>query len=136
MHGAQRLPLVEVDTYNEELRDADGFVGDRASNRAFRAILEDWRERLRELGEDDPLGETPSDDIPKKKLDRVLRDGDAAAAGLVHAAIEDFATELADGRRSLPPAEVVARARSASSSAAGCARAASARSRSVAPRCS
>ena len=33
------LPAVSVDTYNEELRDDEGFVGDRASRRAFRAIL-------------------------------------------------------------------------------------------------
>ncbi|MBX3259000.1 MAG: ROK family protein [Labilithrix sp.] len=94
-HGAARLPLVEVETYNEELRDAEGFLGDRASSRAFRAILDDWRERMRELGEEDPLGERPSGAITKKKLDRLLRDGDPLAAGLVHTAIEDFATELA-----------------------------------------
>lgn len=94
-NGASRLPLVEVDAYNEELRDDEGFVGDRASSRAFRAILDEWRERMRELGEEDPLGERPSDEIPKKKLDRVLREGDPLAAGLVHTAIESFATELA-----------------------------------------
>ena len=93
--GAQRLPLVEVDSYNEELRDADGFVGDRASSRAFRAILDEWREHMRELGEEDPLGEQPSGAIRKKKLDRLLRNGRPLAAGLVHTAIEDFAIELA-----------------------------------------
>jgi predicted NBD/HSP70 family sugar kinase len=93
-HGAPRLTAVAIDTYNEELRDAEGFIGDRASNRAFRAILEDWRERLRAVG-DDPLGETPSDELSKKKLDRVLQNGDPEAAGLVHGAIEEFASELA-----------------------------------------
>jgi predicted NBD/HSP70 family sugar kinase len=93
VHGAAKLPLVNVDTYNEELRDAEGFIGDRASRRAFRAIVDDWRERLRDLGEEDPLGE--SEDISKKKLDRVLKDGEPLAAGLVHTAIEDFARELA-----------------------------------------
>jgi len=93
--GAQRLPLVEVDSYNEELRDADGYVGDRANSGAFRAILEEWRGHMRELGEEDPLGEQPSGAIPKKELDRVLRNGRPLAAGLVHTAIEDFATELA-----------------------------------------
>lgn len=93
--GAQRLPLVDVDSYNEELRDADGYVGDRANTRAFRAILDEWREHMRELGEEDPLGEQPSGVIPKKKLDRLLRDGGPLAAGLVHTAIEGFATELA-----------------------------------------
>jgi hypothetical protein len=93
-HGAPRLTAVAIDTYNEELKDAEGFVGDRASNRAFRAILEDWRERLRAVGQD-PIGETPSDEISKKKLDKLLLEGDPEAAGLVHGAIEEFASELA-----------------------------------------
>src|SRR5690242_14467969 len=93
-HGARRLPAVEVDSYNAELRDAEGFIGDRASNRAFRAILEDYRERLREEGED-PLGKTPSDEISKKKIDKILADGDAEAAGLVQSVIEQFAQEFA-----------------------------------------
>ena len=74
-HGASQLPLVDVDTYNEELRDDEGFVGDRASRRAFRAILEEWRERIRELGEDDPLGAEASQTIPKKTLDTALKEG-------------------------------------------------------------
>jgi predicted NBD/HSP70 family sugar kinase len=93
-HGAERLPLVTVDTYNEELRDSEGFIGDRASSRAFRAILDEWRDRVAGSG-DDPLGEKPSGAIPKKKLDRVLREGDPLAAGVVHTAIENFASELA-----------------------------------------
>src|SRR5207245_42294 len=54
-HGGHVLPAVTVDTYNEELRDGEGFVGDRASGRAFRAILDDWRDKLRAQGED-PFG--------------------------------------------------------------------------------
>lgn len=93
-HGANSLAAVEVDAYNAELRDSEGFVGDRASNRAFRAILEEWRERLRKVG-DDPMGDLDSDDVSKKKLDKLLLEGNAEVAGLVHAAIEDFAKELA-----------------------------------------
>ena len=93
-NGACQLPAVTVDDYNVELRDDEGFVGDRASNRAFRAILDDWRERLRQVG-DDPLGETASDELSKKKLDKLLIEGDPQAAGLVQSAIEDFAQELA-----------------------------------------
>jgi hypothetical protein len=93
-HGAQSLPNVIVDTYNEEIRDAEGFVGDRASGGAFRALLEDWRETLRERGED-PFGDTPTADISKKKLDRVLMNGDPEAAGIVQGAIEDFAAQMA-----------------------------------------
>ncbi len=39
-HGAARLPSVDVDSFNIELKDEDGFLGDRASKGAFRKILE------------------------------------------------------------------------------------------------
>ena len=94
VHGAAELSSVTVDTYNAELRDSEGFIGDRASKRAFQAILDDWRERLRKVGED-PLGDSPTDEIGKKKLDKLLVDGEVEAAGLVHGAIEEFAQELA-----------------------------------------
>ncbi len=84
-----------VDTYNEELRDEEGFVGDRASGRAFRAILDDWRERVSTTLDDDPFGDTPTHEISKAKLDKVLVGSDTVAAGLVHTAIEEFAQELA-----------------------------------------
>ena len=93
-HALLQLPAVTIDSYNVELRDKEGFLGDRASNRAFRAILEDWRERLREHGED-PVGDEPSHSISKKKLDKMLIDGDPEAAGVVQGAIEEFAQELA-----------------------------------------
>jgi len=93
-HGAEHLSRVTVETYNAELRTADGFIGDRASKRAFQAILEDWRERLRKVGED-PLGDTPSEEISKKRLDKLLADGDAEAAGVIQGAIEEFSQEFA-----------------------------------------
>jgi hypothetical protein len=93
-HGADELPGVSVDAYNAELRSADGFVGDRASKRAFQSILDDWRDRLREMGED-PLGDKPSEELSKKQLDKILVDGDPEAAGMIHSAIEEFAQEFA-----------------------------------------
>ncbi len=45
-HGALRLPSVEIDNYNAESRDDEGFVGDRASKGAFRELLENWRKPL------------------------------------------------------------------------------------------
>ncbi|HEY6433994.1 MAG TPA: hypothetical protein VIZ17_18600 [Acetobacteraceae bacterium] len=94
-HGGAVLPEVTVETYNAELRDADGFLGDRASNRAFRSILQDWRERVRQVGED-PIGaEEPDTPVGKRKLDKLLMNGDPEAAGLVHSAVEEFAGELA-----------------------------------------
>jgi len=93
-HGAGRLAAVHIDTYNAELRDEAGFVGDRASGRAFRAILDDMRERVSQV-DDDPVGDVPSRHISKKKLDRLLLDGDPEAAGVLLGAIEEFAQEFA-----------------------------------------
>ena len=93
-HGGRTLPAVTVDTYNEELRDDDGFVGDRASRRAFRAILADWRDRLKEQGED-PFGDTPMEEISKAKLDKMLGGDNPKSAALVHTVVEEFADELA-----------------------------------------
>lgn len=93
-HGAGQLSAVHIDTYNAELRDEGGFIGDRASGRAFRAILEDGRERVRD-GDDDPVGDVPSQEISKKKLDRLMLDGDPEAAGVVLGTIEEFAQEFA-----------------------------------------
>src|SRR4030095_12489992 len=94
LHGSRRLAAVSVDAYNCELRAGKGFIGDRASNGAFRALLEKGRERLREVGED-PLGDKPTEDLSKKKLDKTLLEGDPEAAGLIQGAIEEFAAELA-----------------------------------------
>ena len=93
-HGASRLPSVDVDSYNVELKDDEGFIGDRASKGAFRDIIENWRKPLRKAG-DDPFGETPSEDIAKKELDGLLTKGDPEAAGILQGAIEDFSQELA-----------------------------------------
>jgi hypothetical protein len=93
-HGATDLPAVTVDTYNAELRESGGFLGDRASNSAFYALLDDWRDRLAQYG-DDPFGDADGREIGKKTLDKILTSGDAEAAGVIQGAIEDFAGELA-----------------------------------------
>jgi len=93
-HGASRLPSVEVDSYNIELKDEDGFLGDRASKGAFQDILEAWRKPLKKSG-DDPFGGKASSELSKKKLDEILVGDDVEAAALLHSAIEGFAQELA-----------------------------------------
>ena len=93
-HGAARLPSVDVDSYNIELKDDDGFVGDRASKGAFRKILDDLRKPLKKNG-DDPLGGKSAEKITKSELDAALSGDDVGAAALVHGAIEEFASELA-----------------------------------------
>ncbi len=93
-HGAPRLPSVEVDSFNVELKDDDGFLGDRASKGAFRKILDDLRKPLKKNGED-PLGGKSAEKISKSELDEALSGDDVSAAALVHGAIEEFASELA-----------------------------------------
>ena len=93
-HGATRLPSVDLDSYNIELKDDEGFIGDRASKGAFRDIIHNWRKSLRQTG-DDPLGEEVGDDLSKKELDDLLERGEPEAAGIIHGAIEDFSQELA-----------------------------------------
>jgi predicted NBD/HSP70 family sugar kinase len=93
-HGATRLPSVEVDSFNIELKDEDGFLGDRASKGAFRDILDGLRKPLKKNG-DDPLGKKPAEEIAKSDLDQALVGDDVGAAALVHGAIEEFAQELA-----------------------------------------
>jgi hypothetical protein len=94
VHGATRLPSVEVDSYNVEIKDDEGFIGDRATKGAFREIIENWRKPLRKAGED-PLGDKPSEDLSKDTLDKLLTSGEPEAAGVVQGAIEDFSQELA-----------------------------------------
>jgi hypothetical protein len=93
-HGATRLPSVDVDSFNVELKDDDGFLGDRACKGAFRKILEDLRKPLKKSGED-PLGGKSAAKLSKSELDQALSGDDVGAAALVLGAIEEFARELA-----------------------------------------
>jgi len=93
-HGAANLPAVQVLAYNAELQDEEGYIGDRASRRAFQAILDDWRDQLRRTG-DDPFGKRSTEQIGKRTLEKALARGSIESAGLVLSAIEEFAQELA-----------------------------------------
>jgi hypothetical protein len=93
-HGWPVLPRVIVDAYNEELKDKDGFLGDRANKGAFRNILDQWRQNVANNGED-PFGDTPTWRLTKSQLDKYFEGDDPLAAGLVHSAVEEFAGELA-----------------------------------------
>lgn len=93
VHGAAELPSVTVTSYNLEIRDQDGFVGDKASRGAFIDHLDALRQHLRRSGSDPLEGDTAS--ISKKSLDALLMDGDPHEAALVLSAIEGFAQSLA-----------------------------------------
>lgn len=95
VHGARDLPSVIVDGYSLQLRDKDGFIGDQASQTAFRQLLERWRQRRRRRGKD-PLGGRHSRDLSKRALDEALGESKSSeATDLLHGAIEEFAEELA-----------------------------------------
>ncbi len=93
-HGVTRLPSVDGDSYNIELKDDEGVLGDRASKSAFRKILDTLRQPLKKNGED-PLGSKSAEAIGKNALDQALMGDDIHASALVHSAIEEFAQELA-----------------------------------------
>ncbi len=93
-HGARRLTSVNVDSYNVELKDEDGFIGDRASKGAFRAIVEKLRKALRKTGTD-PIGEESSNDLKMSDFDAILARGEAEAIGVLQGATEEFSQALA-----------------------------------------
>ena len=93
VHGGRLLPSVEIDGYNAEVADGDGFLGDRASKSAFRQTLDRWRKLLRKADRD-PFGDKDTDDINRKSLDALLMDGSPDAAGVVLAAIDEYSQEL------------------------------------------
>jgi len=94
-HGADDLPAVRVTSYNLELRDGSGFIGDQANKSAFRDLIEGWRKRVRQGGPD-PFGDGATDELSKKDIDAPLKHLKSEAAALVLAAIDDFSKQLAD----------------------------------------
>lgn len=92
-HGAALLPSVEVTGYNLEIRDSDGFVGDKASRSAFIDHLDELRKHLRKTGDDPIDGETA--ELGKSDFDALLSKGNPHEAALVLSAIERFAQSLA-----------------------------------------
>jgi hypothetical protein len=93
-HGARNLVAVDIDSYNCELRDNDGFIGDRVSKGAFRKMIDHIRRAVRKRG-DDPLGEEETHELSKAELDNFLLEGDPEVAGIIQGAVEDFSQELA-----------------------------------------
>ena len=95
-HGALRLPGLAIDSYNLAIRKPDdsGFIGDRASQTAFRELLDLARRHKRTAK--DPFGRRRSAELDKKTIDLVLVGGDPDAAHLVHMAVEAYALRLAE----------------------------------------
>jgi predicted NBD/HSP70 family sugar kinase len=90
-HGSKRLNRVSVDSYNLELKDQGGFLGDRASKKALRKVISEWRGLLDP--DQDPFG-GPKKKVGKRDIDRALSVDDLAVLGLAESVIEDFAQAL------------------------------------------
>ena len=82
VHGGTRLPSVELDSYNLETKDDEGFLGDRVNKGAFRKMVGKLRRQLRKTGED-PFGNEPDDRLRTKTLDALIAKGSPEAAGAV-----------------------------------------------------
>jgi hypothetical protein len=93
-HGAATLPSVTVDSYNIEIEDEEGFVGDKANKGVFWDLVDKWRKPLAKAGID-PLGKKPSKKIGRQGLAEILAAGDSKAAAVVASAIDDYAHQLA-----------------------------------------
>src|SRR5260370_2425994 len=92
-HGATRLPSVIVDSFNIELKDDDGFLGDRASKGAFREILDTLRKPLKKNG-GDPLGRKSADAIGKTAPDEALVGHALHPPALLHGPTQHFPQHL------------------------------------------
>lgn len=93
-HGVSRITGLTIDSYNLAIPDPDGegFLGDRASQTAFRQVLDTVR-KVHATGKD-PFGRARSDELSKKDIDLVLVGGDADASHVTHLAVEEFSRRL------------------------------------------
>lgn len=99
VHGAATLTAVTVDACNSQLREEDGFVGDRARRAAFFESLDRWR-KIAAL-KHPLLGDTPTEELSKSLIDEALAEGKPHEQALILSAIEDYAGELATVLRRL-----------------------------------
>jgi hypothetical protein len=95
-HGARHLPGLDIGAYNLALcaPDDSGFLGDRASQTAFRELLDTQRREARTGA--DPFGDEPVAKLDADAIDHVLLGGDVDASHLVHAAIEHYVAAFTD----------------------------------------
>jgi predicted NBD/HSP70 family sugar kinase len=93
-HGSRELPRVIVDGYGEDVRTKDGYFGELVSKGAFKKLLADLRGELAEGG-GDPIEDEP-EDITRGRVDKLLKEGDAAKAGVILTVVEQFAQNIAD----------------------------------------
>jgi hypothetical protein len=69
VHGSLNLPGIDVSSYSLTLKVGGGFIGDRASGRAFFGILAELRSPLCRAGTD-PFGGKDTDDLSYRDIDK------------------------------------------------------------------
>ena len=89
-----RLASVVIEGYSLDLRDGEGFVGDVASRTAFRHMLDAWRKLFASMAGKDPMGDKPTRELSKHRLDALL-EKEGIAAQAIAAASEDYAMQIA-----------------------------------------
>jgi predicted NBD/HSP70 family sugar kinase len=99
VHGARELPNVFVDAYGDDVRGKEGYFGDLVSKGAFKGLLKDLRDTLKE-GAGDPIESEPAE-ISRGRIDKLLGEGNSATAGLILSAVEKFAQNIAQVVKSL-----------------------------------
>ena len=99
VHGGRELARVFVDGYGEDVRSKDGYFGDLASNSAFKQLVKDLRLELKETG-GDPIEDEPAE-LTRRRIDKLLKEGDAPSAGVILSIVEQFAENVAKVVKSL-----------------------------------
>jgi hypothetical protein len=94
-HGARLFDGVRITGYSLELQDGDGFVGDKASQSAFREILSDLTEHVR-AANSPAFDELDIANASHEQLDRLALGHDSTVSQTIMVAVADFATSLAD----------------------------------------
>jgi predicted NBD/HSP70 family sugar kinase len=76
------------------VRTKEGYFGELASKGAFKKLISDIRGALAE-GAGDPMGDEP-EDLTRGRIDKILKEGDPAQAGVVISVVEKFAQNVAE----------------------------------------
>jgi hypothetical protein len=92
-HAPALFRGLRLDAYSLDLPEGDAQFGDRASHRAFDTILAEWRRKARDGRGHDPFGGAHR--LDHDTLDEALEGRAPDAAGIVRAAVEDYAGALA-----------------------------------------
>ena len=95
VHGGKRLPAVEVDSYNLETKDDEGFLGDRVNKGCVPRHSGGLAQAAAQEAATIRSARSRAKTSARRRSTSLLASGDPEAAGVVQGAIEDFAQEFA-----------------------------------------